>query len=52
MDKHPEGTTWEKRREECDAFEQRLGDKVQHARDTSENLDEFAISFASTIPPT
>ena len=40
-DKHPEGTTWEKRREECDVFEQRLGDKVQHARDTSENLDEF-----------
>ena len=40
-DKHPEGTTWEKRREECDAFERTLGDKVQHARDTSENLDEF-----------
>lgn len=40
-DKHPEGTTWEKRREECDAFERMLGDKVQYARDTSENLDEF-----------
>lgn len=40
-DKHPEGTTWEKRRDECDAFEQRLGDRVARARDESDNIDEF-----------
>ncbi|WP_085831142.1 relaxase/mobilization nuclease domain-containing protein [Collinsella vaginalis] len=40
-EKHKEGTTWTKRRESCDAFEQRLGDRVQRARDESKSLDEF-----------
>lgn len=40
-DRLKKGTTWERRREECDAFEQRLGDRVQRARDESKSLDEF-----------
>lgn len=36
-----EGTTWDERRKECTSFEQRLGDKVQRARDSSKTLDEF-----------
>ena len=40
-EKHKEGTIWTKRRESCDAFEQRLGDRVQRARDESKSLDEF-----------
>ena len=35
------GTTWDERRKECTSFEQRLGDKVQRARDSSKTLDEF-----------
>ncbi|MBF1667071.1 MAG: relaxase/mobilization nuclease domain-containing protein [Scardovia wiggsiae] len=40
-DRLKEGTTWDKRRSECSSFEQRLGDKVQRARDSSDTLDEF-----------
>lgn len=40
-DRLKKGTAWERRREECDAFEQRLGDRVQRARDESKSLDEF-----------
>lgn len=36
-----EGTTWDEQRKECTSFEQRLGDKVQRARDSSDTLDEF-----------
>lgn len=36
-DMHPKKTSWE----DCDVFEQRLGDRVQRARDSSKNLDEF-----------
>ena len=40
-DRLKEGTTWDERRKECTSFEQRLGDKVQRARDSSKTLDEF-----------
>lgn len=40
-DHKKEPTTWEKRRDTCDAFERRLGDRVQKARDESKSLDEF-----------
>lgn len=40
-EKHKKGTTWDERRKECTSFEQRLGDKVQRARDSSKTLDEF-----------
>jgi hypothetical protein len=40
-DHRKEPTTWEKRRDGCDAFERRLGDRVQKACDESKSLDEF-----------
>lgn len=40
-DRLKDGTTWDERRKECTSFEQRLGDKVQRARDSSDTLDEF-----------
>lgn len=40
-DHRTEPTTWEKRRDRCDGFERRLGDRVQKARDESKSLDEF-----------
>ena len=45
-DHRKEPTTWEKRRDGCDAFKRRLGDRVQKARDESKSLDEFKYNLS------